>query len=80
MLALIEQDAASGRWIVSDAIYRAAGKLTDPVQKQRADRVFAMRRAAGELAAGPKKLAMTRVADVLKRSDPSSEQTTGGTH
>lgn len=80
VLALIEQDAASGRWIVSDAIYRAAGKLTDPVQKQRADRVFAMRRAAGELAAGPKKLAMTRVADVLKRSDPSSEQTTGGTH
>lgn len=80
ILTLIEQDAAIGRWIVSETIYDAARELTDARQKQRAERVFAMRKAARELAAGPKKLAMSGVATVLKRSDTSPEQVTGGAH
>ena len=80
ILTLIEQDAATGRWIVSGAVYDAAEGLTDARQKQRAERVFAMRRAARELAAGPKKLAMTGVASVLKSHDVAPEQVTGGAH
>ena len=80
VLALIEQDAATGRWIVSDEIYDAAAKLTDSTQAQRAARVFAMRKAARDLAAGPEKLAMASVPVVLKRSDTSAEQVTGGTN
>lgn len=79
LLTLIELDAAEGRWIVSDTIYSAAKRLDDPVQKQRADRVFAMRQAARELAAQPnRKLAMARVATVLKKPDASTSKVTGG--
>ena len=80
LLALIEQDAALGRWVVPDEIYVAAGRLTDAGQKQRAQRVSAMRRAAQDLAAGPKKIAMTGVPGVLKRAEPSAEPVAGGAH
>ncbi|HAE29230.1 hypothetical protein [Hyphomonas adhaerens] len=81
VLALIELDAASGRWLVSDAIYDAAARLTDPVQKQRAERVFAMRETAKDLAMPVRpKVAMAKVASVLGKSDLSSEQVTGGAH
>ena len=80
VLTLIEQDAASGRWMVSDAVYDAASGLTDPRQKSRVERVIAMRQAARELAAGPKKVAMNGVASILKRPDASPEQVTGGAH
>jgi len=79
LLTLIELDAAEGRWIVSDTIYNAATRLDDPAQKQRADRVFAMRQAARDLAAKPnKKLAMAKVATVLKKPDASTSKVTGG--
>ena len=78
VLSLIELDAATNRWIVSDEIYSVAQSFSDPVFKQRAERVFAMREAARDLA-NPKKtkLAMGRVSSVL---GPSSEQVTGGAH
>jgi hypothetical protein len=78
VLSLIELDAATNRWMVSDEIYAAAAALSDPVLKQRADRVFAMRTSARELA-NPKKskLAMGEVSSVL---GPRLEQVTGGTH
>lgn len=78
VLSLIELDAATNRWMVSDEIYAAAAALSDPVLKQRADRVFAMRTSARELA-NPKKskLAMGQVSSVL---GPRLEQVTGGTH
>jgi HEPN domain-containing protein len=79
LLTLIELDAAEGHWIVSDAVYAAATRLTDPVQKQRAERVFEMRQAARDLAAKPKrKLTMAKVATVLKRPDASTSKVTGG--
>jgi len=80
VLALIEQDAASGHWMVSTDFYMAAAGLTDSVQKQRAARVFAMRQAARELAAGPAKIEMTKVASVLKRPEEQAGQVTGGAH
>lgn len=81
VLALIELDAASDRWLVSNEIYDAAAHLTDPVQKQRAERVFAMREAARDLAKPARpRLAMAKVASVLGKSDLSSEQVTGGAH
>nr|WP_321360589.1 hypothetical protein [uncultured Hyphomonas sp.] len=81
VLALIELDAASGRWLVSNSIYDAAARLTDPVQKQRAERVFAMRKGARDLAKPARsRVAMAKVASVLGKSDLSSEQVTGGAH
>ncbi|MEZ5999511.1 hypothetical protein [Hyphomonas sp.] len=81
ILTLVELDAASNRWLVADYIYSAAADLNDPVQKQRAERVFAMRAAARDLAKPTRaKLAMSKVASVLSRSEPSSEQVTGGAH
>ncbi|HRX75774.1 MAG TPA: hypothetical protein P5341_16810, partial [Hyphomonas sp.] len=80
VLALIEQDAATGKWMVSTDFYMAAAGLTDSVQKQRAARVFAMRQAARELAAGPAKIEMTKVASVLKRPEEQAGQVTGGAH
>ena len=78
ILTLIEQDAASGQWIVSGEIYRLAGELTDAGHRQRAERVLAMRRSARSLADGREKMAMARVPDVLKQTDPSPEQVSGG--
>lgn len=81
VLALIELDAASNRWLVSDAIYDVAANLADPVQKQRSERVFAMRQAARDLSKPARaRLAMSKVASVLGKPDPSSEQVTGGAH
>jgi hypothetical protein len=81
VLTLIEMDAATGRWMLSDRVYAAASKIDDPVQKQRAERVFAMRKAARELAAKPKNgLSMANVPSVLGTPISSSEQVTGGAH
>jgi hypothetical protein len=80
VVTLIEEDAASGHWMVADEVYRAANALDDSVLKQRAERVFAMRRNAWDLAAGPKKVAMTSIPAVLKRTDARPEQVTGGAH
>ena len=81
VLTLVELDAASNCWLVADAIYDAAAGLTDPVQKQRAERVFAMREAARELARPAKsRLDMSKVASVLSKPVPTSEQVTGGAH
>jgi hypothetical protein len=79
LLALIELDAASNRWMVSDAIYEAASNLSDPVRKQRADRVFAMRETARTLSKPTSRsLAMAKVPYVLGGTDLSSEQVAGG--
>ena len=81
VLTLIEMDAATGRWMLSDRVYSAASKIDDPVQKQRAERVFAMRKAARELAAKPRNgLSMANVPSVLGTPISSSEQVTGGAH
>jgi hypothetical protein len=78
VLSLIELDAATNRWIVSDEIYATAAALEDPLLRQRADRVFAMRSSARELAKPRKsKLAMGQVSSVLGQP---SEQVTGGAH
>ncbi|WP_321490716.1 hypothetical protein [uncultured Hyphomonas sp.] len=81
ILTLVELDAASNRWMVSETIYNAAAGLNDPVAKQRAERVFAMRQAARDLAKPARsRLAMAKVASVLNKPEPSSEQVTGGAH
>jgi hypothetical protein len=40
ILSLIEQDAAIGRWMVSERVYQAAGILTDDAHRMRVDRVI----------------------------------------
>jgi len=80
ILTLIEQDAAAGYWIVSDDIYKAAAALTDGAQKQRTERVLAMRATAQRLAAPERKLTMAGVPAVLKSPGTSAGQVTGGTH
>jgi hypothetical protein len=44
ILTLIEQDAATESWIVSDSVFRAAAQLTDEDQKRRVARVLDLKR------------------------------------
>ena len=80
ILILIEQDAAIGKWIVSDEIYKAAADLSEGPQKQRAERVLRMREVARKLADPGNKMTMASVPSVLKVPEGPAEPVTGGTH
>ncbi len=72
ILALIEQDAVSGHWIVSDRIYDAASQLTGDEHELRVGRVVSLKQVArGE---GPPMEAMpiSRVVDLLNSTPASS--------
>lgn len=71
VLILIEQDAASRRWIVPANVYQTAAEITDEAQKARVRRVLDLKKAAsGEVAAPrpatiaavPERLMSTRMA------------------
>ncbi len=73
ILALIEQDAATGHWLVSPAVFEAAGKLTDAGHQDRVKRVNRLKTAGAEpVPAG--RVAMTSISGKLSQSRASLKQ------
>lgn len=77
ILALIEQDAATGNWIVSGKVYSAASFLTDPEQKRRVERVLRLKQ-AGATQVAATRVNMSSVPAKLERTRQSLEQMSGG--
>jgi hypothetical protein len=77
ILALIEQDAATGNWIVSGKVYSAASSLTDPEQKRRVERVLRLKQ-AGATQGAATRVNMSSVPAKLERTRQSLEQMSGG--
>ncbi|WP_084395902.1 hypothetical protein [Henriciella aquimarina] len=67
VLALIEADAASNRWIVSGAVYRAAEALEDEAAQARAERVLTLRRESLQQRRTRNRVAMAEVGPSLDR-------------
>lgn len=77
ILALIEQDAATGNWIVSGKVYSAASALTDAEQKRRVERVLRLKQ-AGATQVTATRVNMSSVPAKLERTRQSLEQMSGG--
>jgi hypothetical protein len=73
ILALIEQDATTGRWIVPDRVYQAALKLEADDQRWRVDRVMRLKHLPAQPVPGMR-LAMSTIPDKLDRSRASLAQ------
>lgn len=73
ILTLIEQDAASANWIVSDKVFSAASGLTDEAQKRRVERVLSLKRAPVQ-AAPAGRLPMSSIPAKLSRTRQSLDQ------
>tara|TARA_R110000868_G_scaffold32971_10_gene120061 strand:- start:6661 stop:8427 length:1767 start_codon:yes stop_codon:yes gene_type:complete len=80
LLALIEQDAVSGHWIVSDRIYAAADQLTGADHKQRVERVSALKRAALNLPSPTAPMTMARVREKLSATPPPAAPASRGSN
>ena len=77
VLALIEQDAATGNWMVSDSVFEVAYRLDDAAQKGRVDRVIKLKQAPSEFAMSRARLPMSTIPAKLDQSRKSLEQLTG---
>ena len=77
ILALIEQDAASGRWIVPENVYQAASELTDEAQKSRVKRVLDIKSAASGEVIAPSQPAMAGIPDRLMSTRMALESLEG---
>ncbi len=77
ILALIEQDAASGHWIVSDMVFQAAAKLPGDDQQRRVARVLRLKQAS-PVPVSSGRLNMSSIPGKLDRSRQSLEQMSGG--
>jgi len=73
ILALIEQDAASTNWLVSDKVFRAASALTDEGHKARVDRVLRLK-ADGPAPAPEGRVSMSSIPGKLSRARDSLDQ------
>ena len=73
ILALIEQDATTSRWIVSDRVYQAALRLDGDDQQWRVDRVMRLKHLPAQPIPGVR-LAMSTIPDKLDRSRASLAQ------
>ena len=80
ILALIEQDAVSGHWIVSDRIYDAADQLTGVDHEQRVARVASLKRAAQGDAMPTGPMSIARVTDLLKSAPLTSAPSSRGSN
>ncbi|ABI76459.1 hypothetical protein HNE_0254 [Hyphomonas neptunium ATCC 15444] len=80
ILALIEQDAASQRWIVPNAVYQAAGAITDEASKARADRVLGLKQAAASGVAEPSPTSIAGVPDRLMTTRMALDSLEGGSN
>ncbi|MDP1556423.1 MAG: hypothetical protein Q8L84_13285 [Hyphomonas sp.] len=76
ILVLIEQDAASAHWIVSDTVFRAAAGLTDEAQQQRVARVLRLKQASPQPASFAR-LSMSSIPAKLDRTRASLDQLSG---
>lgn len=73
ILALIEQDAMTSHWLVSDRVYQAARKLVSDDQKRRVDRVLQLKRRPADPPANTR-LSMSAVSGKLNSSRQSLAQ------
>jgi hypothetical protein len=80
ILALIEQDAVSGYWILSDRIYEAADQLTGVDHEQRVARVASLKRTAQgpPMPTGP--MSIARVTDLLTSTPLASAPSSRGSN
>lgn len=70
ILALIEHDATTGHWLLSERVYEAASKLGSDDQKRRVDRVMRLKRLSGELVMNTR-VAMSAIPGKLNTSRQS---------
>jgi hypothetical protein len=77
ILALIEHDAMTGQWIVSDDIYRAAQALTAAEAQQRVARVMALKAARSNASSGETPL-VSDISAALTKSRQALEQLPSG--
>jgi len=76
VLALIEQDAAAGNWIVSQRVYSAAAALTGDAQRRRVERVMRLKQAPETVPASGR-VPMSTIQAKLDRSRDSLRQLSG---
>ncbi len=77
VLTLIEQDAATAHWIVSDKVFQTAAQLTEDQHKRRVARVLRLKQASPPaVAAG--RVNMSSIPGKLDRSRQSLDQMSGG--
>ncbi|MFN7054804.1 hypothetical protein [Hyphomonas sp.] len=78
VLALIEEDAATGRWIVPEPVYAAASALPGEEERRRVRRVMTLKRAAEGLAPSTEPdLTMAGMPETLLRSRLALESLPG---
>ncbi|MEZ5946741.1 MAG: hypothetical protein R3C04_07810 [Hyphomonas sp.] len=75
ILALVEEDAATGAWMVSDKFYFAAEHLTGEDHERRVERVRTLRRAAGTNSSLPQTMEIASLPENL-----ASAAAVGGGH
>jgi len=80
ILALIEQDAVSGHWVVSERVYAAAGQLTGDDHEQRVARVASLKREAQGAAVPAGPMSMARVTELLSSTSPASAPSSRGSN
>lgn len=80
ILALIEQDAVSGHWIVSDQIYAVANQLTGTEHTQRVARVEILKRAALGKPSSRPPMTMARVREALGAASMASAPASRGSN
>ena len=78
ILALIEQDASTSHWLVSERFYQAALKLDGDDQQWRVDRVMVLK-ALPEKTLVPERMAMSAISGKLDSSRASLAQFSGET-
>jgi hypothetical protein len=77
ILTLIEQDAASNRWIVPGNVYQAAGAIEDAEKKVRVARVLSLKQAASGDVAAPAPASMAGIPDRLMSARAALESLEG---
>ncbi|MFN4102233.1 MAG: hypothetical protein ACK4GT_20930, partial [Pararhodobacter sp.] len=78
LIALIEEDAALGTWIVPEMVYSSASALTGEEDRRRVRRVMDLRRVAGGLPAAPERVTITGMPETLLRSRLALDTMPGG--
>lgn len=79
VIALIEQDAASGAWIVPEAVYTAAAALTGEEERRRVRRVMQLRQVAQGYRPAPKPdVSIAGMPETLLRSRLALENLSSG--
>lgn len=77
ILTLIEQDAASNRWIVPGNVYQAASAIDDADKKTRVARILSLKQAASGDVAAPAPASMAGIPDRLMSARTALESLEG---